>query len=222
MTIKKTSQNIQNLFDEIAQRYDFMNKVISFGLQGKVKEEAVKMTGINPHSKILDACCGTGDIARLIKTKFPSAGVTGLDFSDRMLEIARGKTSGINFVLGDITKTDFPSASFDVVTMSFGLRNIPEPEKALEEIYRVLKPEGEFLHLDFWSKNIFSRIFDIEALVLAGIFCGKTEPYKYLIQSKKDFPPPDKLIKVIEASGFRLKGRKNFVFNALSAQVFEK
>ncbi len=222
MTIKKTSQNIQNLFDEIAQRYDFMNKVISFGLQGKVKEEAVKMTGINPHSKILDACCGTGDIARLIKTKFPSAGVTGLDFSDRMLEIARGKTSGINFVLGDITKTDFPSASFDVVTMSFGLRNIPEPEKALEEIYRVLKPEGEFLHLDFGSKNIFSRIFDIEAPVLAGIFCGKTEPYKYLIQSKKDFPPPDKLIKVIEASGFRLKGRKNFVFNALSAQVFEK
>lgn len=222
MTISKTPENIQNLFNQIAAGYDFMNNLISFGLHRAVKSRAAELLDIKPHSRILDACCGTGDIAELIKTKEPFAEVTGIDFSESMLSIAKKRINTVNFISGDITATEFPSESFDIVTMAFGLRNIQNAEKALCELHRILKPGGEFLHLDFGKKNIFSRIFDFEAPVLASIFTKYTEPYKYLVKSKEIFPSPNELIKDFEKCGFKLKTRKDFVLGAISAQIMEK
>ena len=222
MTISKTPANIQNLFNQIAVRYDFMNNLISLGLHRAVKKSAIGLLDIKPHSRVLDACCGTGDIAEMIKKAEPLAEVTGLDFSENMLIFAKKRVKSVKFFQGDITNTDFPSESFDIVTMSFGLRNIQNPEKALFEINRILKHGGEFLHLDFGNKNILSGIFDIEAPVFAKIFTKDTEPYKYLIKSKEMFPSPDELILDFEKCGFKFKNRKDFLFGALSAQVMEK
>ena len=222
MTISKTPANIQNLFNQIAVRYDFMNNLISLGLHRAVKKSAIGLLDIKPHSRILDACCGTGDIAEMIKKAEPKAEVTGLDFSENMLIFAKKRVKSVKFFQGDITNTDFPSESFDIVTMSFGLRNIQNPEKALYEINRILKSGGEFLHLDFGNKNILSGIFDIEAPIFAKFFAKDTEPYKYLIKSKEMFPSPDELILDFEKCGFKFKKRKDFLFGALSAQVMEK
>ena len=222
MTISKTPANIQNLFNQIAVRYDFMNNLISLGLHRAVKKSAIGLLDIKPHSRILDACCGTGDIAEMIKKAEPKAEVTGLDFSENMLIFAKKRVKSVKFFQGDITNTEFPSESFDIVTMSFGLRNIQNPEKALYEINRILKSGGEFLHLDFGNKNILSGIFDIEAPIFAKFFAKDTEPYKYLIKSKEMFPSPDELILDFEKCGFKFKKRKDFLFGALSAQVMEK
>lgn len=222
MTISKTPANIQNLFNQIAVRYDFMNNLISLGLHRAVKKSAIGLLDIKPHSRILDACCGTGDIAEMIKKAEPKAEVTGLDFSENMLIFAKKRVKSVKFFQGDITNTEFPSESFDIVTMSFGLRNIQNPEKALYEINRILKSGGEFLHLDFGNKNILSGIFDIEAPIFAKFFAKDTEPYKYLIKSKEIFPSPDELILDFEKCGFKFKKRKDFLFGALSAQVMEK
>lgn len=222
MTISKTTENIRNLFNQIAVRYDFMNNLISLGLHRAVKSDAISLLDIRPHIKILDACCGTGDIAELIKTKEHLTDITGIDFSENMLSIAKKRIKDVNFIKGDITATNFPSESFNIVAMSFGLRNIQNPEKALYEINRILKTGGEFLHLDFGNKNILSGIFDIEAPIFAKFFAKDTEPYKYLVKSKEVFPSPDELISDFEKSGFKFKNRKDFLFGALSAQVMEK
>ena len=97
MTISKTTANIQNLFNQIADRYDFMNNLISFGLHRAVKSDAISLLDIRPHIKILDACCGTGDIAELIKTKEHLTDITGIDFSENMLSIAKKKDKGRKF-----------------------------------------------------------------------------------------------------------------------------
>ena len=96
MTISKTTANIQNLFNQIADRYDFMNSLISFGLHRAVKSDAISLLDIRPHIKILDACCGTGDIAEMIKKAEPLAEVTGLDFSENMLSIKKKRINRLS------------------------------------------------------------------------------------------------------------------------------
>ena len=222
MTLSKTPENIRMMFNVIAEKYDFMNELISLGQHRIVKRKSLKMLDIRPHSKVLDACCGTGDLGVLIKKEEPLADITGIDFSEKMLSIARNRIESINFIQKDITDLDFPDNSFDFVVMGFGLRNVVNPEKALYELYRVLKPGGEFLHLDFGKKNFFGNFFDFEVPLLAKIFNSNSEAYDYLIKSKKNFPSPDELIKDFEKCGFKFKLRKDFVFGVISAQVMKK
>ena len=222
MTLSKTPENIRMMFNAIAEKYDFMNELISLGQHRIVKRKSLKMLEIKPHSKILDACCGTGDLGVLIKKEEPLADITGIDFSEKMLSIARNRIESINFIQKDITDLDFPDNSFDFVVMGFGLRNVVNPEKALYELYRVLKPGSEFLHLDFGKKNFFGNFFDFEVQLLAKIFNSNSEAYDYLIKSKKNFPLPDELIKDFEKCGFKFKVRKDFVFGVISAQVMKK
>ena len=106
--------------------------------------------------------------------------------------------------------------------MAFGLRNIANPEKVLNEIYRVLKPGGEFLHLDFGRKNLLNGIFDIEAPLFAKMFYGNKSPYEYLVKSKRVFPEPDELIEDFEKCGFKFKKKKDFLCGAISVQIMKK
>lgn len=187
MTLDKRPETIQTMFNMISEKYDFMNNVISFGFQNFVKTDSIKMLNIKPHENILDLCCGTGDLTKIIKNYYPKAFVTGLDFSDKMIEIAKNKVLNAKFIQADATNLPFPDNTFDAVTMGFGLRNIQNAEKAIEEIYRVLRPNGRFLHLDFGEKNFLSKIYDKTILSIIGLFTDNTFAYKYLINSKKTF-----------------------------------
>ena len=214
----KNPQKIKEMFNEIAMNYDFNNNIISFGLHKKVKTSAIKHYKFL--GKCLDLCTGTGDIAELLSK---NCEVIGLDFSSKMLEIARKKHPNITFIEGDCTNLPFEDNSFDVVTISFGLRNIENYDKALSEIFRVLKPNGKFLHLDFGKTNILANfLYDIAIPKIVKLIYGKNLPYEYLIQSKKLFFNEKQLNNLFEKHGLKVLKNKNFLFGTISSQLCEK
>lgn len=228
MKIDKSPETIHKMFNTVAQRYDFLNNLMSFGTHNYVKYMSIKNLVIKPHDSVLDLCCGTGDLARLIKKIQPEAHVTGIDFSEKMLEIAVRKNSAkeqcrqIKYIQGDVTDLPYEDNTFDFVTMGFGLRNIANAEKAVEEAYRVLRPNGSFLHLDFGKKNLLSKIYDKTTPLLIRLASGNSIPYSYLINSKKIFPLPEELIKDFESKGFKFKKREDYLLGVISAQIMTK
>lgn len=222
MTLDKTPASIRTMFNMIANKYDFVNNVMSFGTQNHVKNRAIKMLDIKPHDNVIDLCCGTGDLSGIIKKTSPHACITGIDFSEKMLSVAKEKYTDICFMQGDVTNLPYADNSFDFAVMGFGLRNILNAEKAVEEVYRILKPNGKFLHLDFGRKNFASRVYDKMTPLLIKLFTENTQAYSYLIKSKQEFPTPKDLIKDFKSKGFKLVKRKDFLCGVISAQVLEK
>ena len=222
MSFDKSPEKIQTMFNIIADRYDFFNNLMSLSTQRYIKYKSIKNLNIKPHDKIIDLCCGTGDLSIIIKQIEPQADVTGIDFSDKMLEVAKQKSQNIQYLQGDVTALPYPDNTFDCTVMGFGLRNIQNAEKAVEEAYRILKPGGYFMHLDFGKKNLISKVFDITIPVLAKLFTENYSAYAYLIKSKQIFPEPEDLIKDFESKGFRLKKRQDFLFGVISMQVMVK
>ena len=224
MTIDKNPEKIKNMFNEISEKYDLINNIMSFGLHKLIKKECIKSLDIKQNDNVLDLCCGTGDLSRIIFSIEPNANITGVDFSEKMLEIAKNKfpRNLINYQKGDATKLNFGNNSFDFVVMGFGLRNIENSEIAIQEIYRVLKPNGIFLHLDFGEKNFISKIFNFTTQIFAKILTTKTDAYDYLISSKTEFAKPEDLIKIFEENNFKLKEKKNYLFNVISSQIMIK
>ena len=213
--MNKNPQKIKEMFDSIAEKYDFNNNIISFGLHKIVKKLAIN--GFDLKGKCLDLCTGTGDIAYLLKNK--GLEVIGFDFSEKMLEIARKKHPEIEFIQGDCTQLPFADNSFDTVTISFGLRNIENYDKALDEIKRVLKPSGKFLHLDLAKKNFLANlVFDNVIPVLINVFYKDKIPYEYLVKSKKLFFDEKSLINLFEKHQLELIEVKDFLFGAISCQ----
>ncbi len=222
MTVSKNPEEIKNLFNKIASKYDFNNNLISFGLHRFIKKLVLENLTIKDNMRILDECTGTGDIAGFLSKKSDYLSITGIDFSTEMIEIARKKFPKITFLEGDCTNLPFSSNSFDIVTMSFGLRNIEDYKKAIQESFRVLEDGGELMHLDFGSKNFLSKIFDFFVEKIIYLFYGKQIPYEYLVKSKREFFTPENLIKQFEAEGFKLKKRKDYLFGIISMQIFKK
>jgi len=218
----KTPQAIHTMFNMIAQKYDFINNIMSFGTHLSVKCACVKSLDIKPHDNVLDLCCGTGDIAGLIKKIQVSACVTGIDFSENMIDIAKDKHPTVKFLQGDATSLPYEDNTFDIVTMGFGLRNIQNAEKAVEEVYRILKPNGKFLHLDFGEKNIISKIYDKITPLIVSRFTDNAPAYSYLIKSRQIFPTPTELIKDFESKGFSLYKREDYLFGVISSQIMVK
>lgn len=216
------SNSVKNLFNKISNKYDFMNNVISFGMHKFVKFVAIKELKIEPNSKVLDLCCGSGDLGAIIKKNQPSCDVIGVDFSPKMLENARLKNPNITYWEMDATDLPFEKNSFDYIVMGFGLRNIPEKNKALEQVHRILKTNGKFLHLDFGEKNIFSKIYDNIILFLARIFLKNIKEYKYLVLSKKNFLTPDELIDLFKFNRLDCIKQKSLCFNIISFQIMKK
>ena len=220
--MNKSPEKIQKMFNKIAKNYDFMNRIISFGTDKFIKTKCVKLLDIKPEFKILDLCTGTGDIAGIIKKTCQQVDVIGIDFSEGMLNIARKKHPLVEFIKADCTNLPFEENSFDVVTIGFGLRNIKDYDSALKEIRRILKQNGQFMHLDFGEKTLAGKIFETIIPFLAKVFKQDFEAYKYLSQSKKDFWIPDKIIDIIENYGFKNIKRKDFILKSISCQIFKQ
>lgn len=215
----KNPQKIKEMFNQIAEKYDYNNSLISFGLHKFIKKLAIK--NIKFSGKCLDLCTGTGDIAELLQKK--GCDVTGLDFSDKMLEIAQKKHPQINFTEGDCTDLPFEDNCFDAVTISFGLRNIENYDKALDEIYRVLKPDGIFFHLDFCKENfLINPIYDFLIPKLVKVFYGNDLPYKYLITSKQEFFDNENLKNLFEKHKLKHKKTSTYMFGTISSQICQK
>jgi demethylmenaquinone methyltransferase/2-methoxy-6-polyprenyl-1,4-benzoquinol methylase len=197
---EQRAAKVNDLFAVIARRYDFINDLQSFGLHRRWKNRLVKLAHLRPGNTALDVCCGTGDIAaRLARA---GATVTGLDFSAPMLEVARernaktttGGAAAPKFLQGDAMQLPFSDASFDVVTVGYGLRNLARWQTGLTEMVRVAKPGARVLVLDFgkpdnalWRALYFSylRVF---VPLLGLLFCGNASAYAYILESLKHYP----------------------------------
>ncbi len=221
MTADKDPRKITKMFDEISGYYDKMNNFISLGTHYLIKKIALKNLKIKSYSYVLDLCCGTGDFTQIINEICPKAKVVGLDNSLEMLKLAKIKNPNKVFMQGDCTSLPFKE-EFYYITVGFGLRNIEDRQKAISEIYRSLKNGGKFLHLDFGRHNLTCPIFDFLVHITVKTLGIHSENYTYLLNSKKEYPEPNELIKEFENQGFKLLKRQDFLFGAVSYQIMQK
>jgi demethylmenaquinone methyltransferase / 2-methoxy-6-polyprenyl-1,4-benzoquinol methylase len=191
------------MFDRISPVYDLMNHAMTAGLDRRWRRLAAE-TVVRPGDAVLDACCGTGDLA--IAAERAGGRVTGLDFSERMLVRARGKSDSIEWVLGDVMALPFDDASFDAVTVGFGIRNVPDLEAGLAELGRVLREGGRVACLEITRpegmlKPFFRLWFD-GLVPLAGKVLPGGTAYTYLPASVRRFPGPSDLAAAFGRTGF--------------------
>ena len=223
----KNDQNaMKSMFNDIAKNYDFLNDIMTFFTQKSIKNSAINSLKHN-HSKILDVCTGTGDIAIMLAKKFPNASITALDFSLEMLKIAKikSKNLNINFINKNALDMPFLNNSFDLCTISFGLRNLPDITAAIKEIHRVLVTNGELLIIDLGKPKmnwLYPLILDKVIPILGKIFHENKYPYQYLVESQKDFPSPQNLSKVLQSVGFADTKIRNFLFGTITVLTAEK
>jgi demethylmenaquinone methyltransferase/2-methoxy-6-polyprenyl-1,4-benzoquinol methylase len=196
------------MFGAIARRYDLANHTLSCGTDFYWRKCAANMVASWRPRKIVDLATGTGDLALAVQKKLPDAEVTGVDFLPEMLELARRK--GVRkTILADAMKLPFPDASFDCVTIAFGLRNMENWRDALVEMSRVLKRDGRLLVLEFSLPTVsivrtIYRFYLHRCLPLLGSFLTREKSaYDYLGDSIEEFPSGHAMIDLIEASGFK-------------------
>jgi demethylmenaquinone methyltransferase/2-methoxy-6-polyprenyl-1,4-benzoquinol methylase len=206
---------VNDLFAAIARRYDLLNDLQSFGLHRLWKRRVVRLANVKSGNIALDLCCGTGDIALALARQ--GAETTGLDFSEKMLEVARARsqksevrsqnknsasdirplTSAFRpptFVQGDAQQIPFPENSFDIVTVGYGLRNLASWERGLDEMFRVAKPGGRIVVLEFgkpanslWRAVYFMHL-KCSVPLIGLLFCGNPQAYAYILESLKHYP----------------------------------
>ena len=194
---------VRRMFDRIAPVYDAMNRTMTVGLDGRwrrITAEAV----VRPGDAVLDACCGTGDLA--IAAQRAGGRVTGLDFSERMLERARRKAPALEWVSGDLMALPFEDATFDVATVGFGVRNVESLDVSLAELRRILRPGGRVAILEITQPGgflrPFYRVWFDRVVPLLGKLLPGGSAYTYLPASVKRFPGPEQLAERIAAAGF--------------------
>jgi demethylmenaquinone methyltransferase/2-methoxy-6-polyprenyl-1,4-benzoquinol methylase len=209
------ARKVQAMFAAIARSYDLNNRLHSFFQDQRWRRAAVRAAGVDASTRVLDVACGTGDLAEA----FGDAGarsVTGVDFTPEMLDVARHKGAApkgrapVTYVRGDAMALDFPDASFDVVSIAFGIRNVSEPKRALAEFFRVLAPGGRLVVLEFadpanplvrWGSDLYTkRIMPWTASLVAR---DRSGAYHYLPRSISTFLQPKEFAASLQAAGFR-------------------
>jgi demethylmenaquinone methyltransferase/2-methoxy-6-polyprenyl-1,4-benzoquinol methylase len=198
---EQRAAKVGDLFAAIARRYDLLNDLQSFGLHRRWKHRVAQLAAVKPGDRALDLCCGTGDISFALSKR--GAETTGLDFSEKMLDVAalRGKSRDARrqtpcpkFIQGDAQQLPFPDNSFDIVTVGYGLRNLASWERGLDEMFRVARPGARLIVLDFgkppnalWRKIYFTHL-KCTVPLMGWLFCGNAQAYAYILESLKNFP----------------------------------
>jgi demethylmenaquinone methyltransferase / 2-methoxy-6-polyprenyl-1,4-benzoquinol methylase len=198
-----SADGVRAMFDRIAPVYDAMNRVFTMGLDGRWRRLAAAAV-VTPGDRVLDAACGTGDLA--LADRKAGGEVTGLDFSERMLERARRKSDRIEWVRGDALALPFDDASFDAATIGFGIRNVDNLDTGLRELARVVRPGGRLAVLEITRptgvlRPFFRLWFDV-LIPLAGKLLPGGAAYTYLPASVRRFPGPDDLADALRRAGF--------------------
>ena len=206
------AEKVQDIFSTIAPKYDLVNDVITFGMARAWRAKTVKLSGAKPGQKILDVATGTGDFAIVFKQTVGKTGeVTGVDFCAGMLDFAPGKAQAkgldVTFKVGDAMALEFADQSFDVVSIGYGLRNVSDTAKAIQEMTRVIKPGGKLMVLETGRSEwpVYGQAVDLYTgkimPLLGGMLSGSKGSYKYLDASSRDFPYGAKLVAMLKKEG---------------------
>jgi ubiquinone/menaquinone biosynthesis methyltransferase len=201
---------VKRLFHTIADRYDFITRFLSYGQDRRWKRRLIALAELTPEDRVLDLACGTGDILFEAAPRVRTA--VGMDLTHRMLQLARQRAAheGPNcyWVTGDMLALPFPDGYFSVVTTGYGLRNVPDLERSIGEIRRVLAPGGRLLSLDFNRPgNPMVRAGYLVYLTVVGsilglVLHGDPDTYRYIPESIRRYPGAPAVARMIQAHGF--------------------
>jgi len=231
---EQRAERVGELFATIARRYDLINDIQSFGMHRLWKRRVLRLTRIQPGDRALDLCCGTGDITLALAKA--GADATGLDFSGAMLEVAREKTGRLNsarrqkiqFIQGDAQQIPFPENSFDIVTIGYGLRNLADLDAGLRDMWRVTKPGGRFVSLEFgkpgnalWRAMYFSYL-KFMLPIFGKVFCGNSAAYAYVLESLTHYPTQKEVSEKMAGCGWRDVRVFNLIGGVMSIHCAEK
>ncbi len=210
----KTPARIAGMFDAIAPRYDLLNHLLSAGLDHRWRARAVDALALPAGARVLDLCTGTADLAVATVRRVPSASVVGVDFATAMLRVghskvaAMGLASAIRLVRGDAARIPLADRSCDAATIAFGIRNVEQPDRALTELARVLRPSGRLAILEFGQprvpgiRTMYSWYFRYVLPTIGRLVSRHNSAYSYLPASVGTFPPPSAFAGIIAKHGF--------------------
>ena len=221
--LNKDPDDVSKMFDDVAHRYDFLNDLLSLGRTKAWRRVVTSIIAPKPGMKILDIAAGTGSSSRPLVDK--GAEVTALDFSHGMIEQGRKQNKNINFVQGDALKLPFEDNSFDVTTISFGLRNTSNTEKALKEALRVTKDGGRIVVAEFSHpvNPVFKKIYLnylMKALpVIVKKISKNPDAYIYLAESIRAWPDQAELASIMRDSGFKSVAWQDLTFGIVAVHI---
>ena len=203
---------VQNVFDQVYDQYDLMNDIMSFGIHRLWKKDLINMMNPSDNQNLIDVACGTGDIAKLYSNSLnKNAKITCVDPNNGMIKKGKDKLKNykdIKWIVASAESLPLNDKEFDFYTISFGLRNTKDLDKALREAYRVLKPGGRFLCLEFSKiQNLnLNQIYKNYSKIIPTIgkfIVGDKEPYEYLLKSIENFVNQDELIDLMKKNKFK-------------------
>jgi len=214
LNVDKTPARIAGMFDAIAPRYDLLNHLLSAGLDRRWRTRAIGELHLGPGARIVDLCTGTGDLAIAAIQHRSTVSVVGVDFAGQMLRLAQEKlrkrhlTQSIRLVRGDAARIPLANGSCDAATIGFGIRNVAEPGRALEEIARVLRPGGRLAILEFGEprlpgiRTLYSWYFRYLLPLVGRTVSRHRSAYSYLPASVGSFPSAPEFARMIGATDF--------------------
>ncbi len=219
------------MFDAIAPRYDLLNRLLSLGIDQRWRRQLVQLLELVPGARVLDHATGTADLALLIARSCPGVEVIGIDPSSEMLRVGRAKVAAagldqrISLRRGDAEDlTEIPSASFDCVSMAFGIRNVPDRLRALRELARVTRPGGRIAILELSEPRggllgPLARLHVHKIVPWVGGLLSGSREYAYLQRSIAAFPPPEAFARSMEDSGIRVQHLRPLTFGVCHLYV---
>lgn len=205
---------VQGVFNSVASKYDIMNDVMSIGIHRVWKEAMMDWLAPRPGQKLLDVAGGTGDVSFKFLKRAGHGHATVLDLTEPMLVEGRQRaeadrlTGSLDWVVGDAMALPFPDNTFDVYTISFGIRNVTRPQEALNEAYRVLRPGGRLMVLEFSQlpNPAMQKAYDLYSFNviprMGQAIAGDRDSYQYLVESIRNFPDQETFLSMVRAAGF--------------------
>lgn len=214
---------VRRLFSTIADRYDLITAVLSYGQDARWKRTLIARAAVQPGERVLDLACGTGDLAFAAAEQ--GGRVVGLDITHRMLQLASRKSSAAAFVAGDMTHLPCAAHAFDVVTTGYGLRNVPDLPAAIDEIARVLRPGGRLLSLDFNRpesrpiRAVYLSYLTIVGGALGWLLHRDPDTYRYIPASIRRYPGAAGVAALLTAHGFTSVRVEPLLFGLMTLHI---
>lgn len=226
-------EQVEEMFDNIAHRYDFLNHLLSLGIDKNWRKKAIRSLKSSNPKRLLDIATGTGDLAFEAIKQMPHLELIGLDLSEGMLSKARVKAKNkaldkMQFVKGDSENLGFDNDSFDAITVAFGVRNFENLEAGLAEMHRVLRPGGRVAILEFSKpkmfpvKQIFNFYFKYILPQTGRLISKDSRAYEYLPESVQAFPEGVDFVRILEKTGFKKCKNQPLTFGICSLYTAEK
>jgi len=217
---KQDSRLMRAMFGSIAPRYDFVTRILSYGMDRRWKKLGVERAPMPENATVLDLASGTGDFSKLVREKLPKSRSIAMDITEPMLRLARA--NGVDeAVCGDATMLPFPDRSFDCVFIGYGLRNFPNLKTALAEIERVTRPGGLMVSLDFFlpRNRVFRELYlgylFVQGAIWGILLHGRPRTYSYIADSLRSFVSIQDLSSMLQRMGYARVDTRGFIFGGI-------